>query len=183
MEELRAEIRELQDQNRLLLTINEGLTQTHADISFLLTERRNIIAESALNSKVRDLLDKTNGARVSLSNLCTGDSPSCYIPILHLMTKVCICLEQTRLVSISQINIPTLNAVIFSLLVVSRCSYSGTLRPKLLFLVPVCSHQFCGKSVDSGRMRIHNLHNIACWNAGAQTNWASSYSYFLSWKP
>ena len=63
MEELRAEIRELQDQNRLLLTINEGLTQTHADIRFVLTERRNIIAESAFILKVRGLLDKTNGAR------------------------------------------------------------------------------------------------------------------------
>ena len=134
MEELRAEIRELQDQNRLLLTINEGLTQTHADISFLLTERRNIIAESALNSKVRDLLDKTNGARVSLSNLCTGDSSSCYIPILHLMTKVCICLEQTRLVSISQINIPTLNAVIFSLLVVKIANLSVSVD--LVIVVP-----------------------------------------------
>ena len=127
MEELRAEIRELQDQNRLLLTINEGLTQTHA-------ERRNIIAESALNSKVRDLLDKTNGARVSLSNLCTGDSSSCYIPILHLMTKVCICLEQTRLVSISQINIPTLNAVIFSLLVVKIANLSVSVD--LVIVVP-----------------------------------------------
>ena len=61
-----AQLVRTQRQNSQLLEINNSLSQTHADIRLLLTERQESEGDNGIVTEVRALLDKNNATMIEI---------------------------------------------------------------------------------------------------------------------